>query len=241
MGNLKGKIMSLTIKMITLLKNLLNTQQSVATPPKAAPAKAAPPKIRKKSNKLTKKQIRIIESLEGHQLPINIATGADNAVGHYVENWLENQGIPIDKFAVCDLADGKEIKTRKKSSSAKHTVGIMTYDKINLCSYDTSDVKKKLTYQIRLEWNEQFFTIDKVQFMDFRDKEIQKLLKKRYDASKAAVIAAQKNGFIRHNSYGDFEYKDGNCFAFRLPDAIMKQIISMSKSSGSRKNIFDIK
>lgn len=200
-------------------------------------------------SKLTKEQINTILSLKGYDIPFSVATGPDGAVGHHVEQYLTIHGVSVDQMAVCDLNTGEELKTRKTSSKAKHTVGTMTLNNIINGTYKKSSISEKLKYQIRFEWSDTYHKITHVSFVDMTDKNIQEILLSRYEASRTALteaVESAKNNkqpieFSAHQTFGDFEYKGSNSFAFRLPDAIMKKIITISQTVDSRDKMFDIR
>ena len=192
---------------------------------------------------LSNQQIQAIKSLEGHVIPNDICEGPDGAVGHYIETELIKRGIPIDRTGIVDVPfTGDEVKTRNMASNANHTVGTSTIDEIKNKSYKQSNFKKKLTSQIRIEWSNKFNEVAHADIRDLSSSEVQNYFEELYETSKKELMDTLSDDpdrqFGKHESFGNFEHKGSNSFAFRITSAQMKKALTMARSSTARNNIF---
>ena len=169
----------------------------------------------------------------------------DGTNGKILEQIMIKQGFPIDQSGTVDLPGGIEVKTRKSTTGAMHTVGTMTYDDIIKTPWNQTTFKQKLQkqYRVTIHKNEltgQIDTFDKV--VDFSDPEIQKLLEEAYEKNRLYLIL--QNRIIKGQTitvggqFGKLEHKPGpsgtgKSYAMRIPDSGMKKIIKIANSTAN--------
>jgi hypothetical protein len=171
----------------------------------------------------------------------------DGTNGKILESALIKQGFPLNQTGTVDLpgtgiVSGCEIKTRKASTRANHTVGTMTYDDIINTPWDQTSFKEKLQTQYRVtitkdEWTGEVYATDKM--VDFSDKSIQNKLANAYEQNRAALKAQGKiqvgQTITAGGQFGYLEHKPGKngtgkSYAMRIPDSGMKKLIKEASS-----------
>jgi hypothetical protein len=91
-------------------------------------------------------------------------------MGREIENELRRQGFNVRSDSVIDMPDLLlEIKTRKSSSSAAHTVGTMTHTNILANSWDKTSFKQKLQSQYRVIIDVETGKVGKAAVVHFHD------------------------------------------------------------------------
>jgi len=171
----------------------------------------------------------------------------DGTNGKILESALIKQGFPLNQTGTVDLpatgiVSGCEIKTRKASTRANHTVGTMTYDDIINTPWDKTTFKEKLQTQYRVtitkdEWTGEIYATDKM--VDFSGASIQQKLSNSYEQNRA-VLKAQGNIIVGQTitaggQFGVLEHKPGKngtgkSYAMRIPDSGMKKLIKEATS-----------
>jgi hypothetical protein len=174
----------------------------------------------------------------------------DGRNGKILEQEMIRQGYPIDQSGTVDMPGiGVEVKSRKSSTGAMHTIGTMTYDDILVTPWDKTPFKQKLQKQYRV-------TIDKEKFtggvsatgkiVDLSNPKIQKELEIAYENCRAELIAQGKiikgQTITAGGQYGKLEHKPGpngtgKSYALRIPDSGMKKMLATANSTFS--TLFD--
>jgi hypothetical protein len=166
----------------------------------------------------------------------------DGRNGKILEQEMMRQGYPIDQNGTIDLP-GIEVKSRKSSTDAMHTVGTMTYDDILVTPWDQTPFKKKLQTQYRVTINKEECTggvsaTGKV--VDLSDPEIQKELEDAYEKCRAELIAQGQiyigQTITAGGQYGKLEHKPGpngtgKSYALRIPNSGMKKLLTIANST----------
>ena len=166
----------------------------------------------------------------------------DGRNGKILEQEMIRQGYPIDQNGTIDLP-GIEVKSRKSSTDAMHTVGTMTYDDIVATPWDQTSFKKKLQTQYRVTINKDEFEGDVSatgKVVDFSNPEIQKELEDAYEKCRAELIAQGQiyvgQTITAGGQYGKLEHKPGpngtgKSYALRIPNSGMKKLLTMANST----------
>lgn len=168
----------------------------------------------------------------------------DGRNGRILEQEMMRQGYPIDQNGTIDLP-GIEIKSRKSSTDAMHTIGTMTYDDIVATPWDQTPFKKKLQTQYRVTINKEELTgnvsaTGKV--VDFSNPEIQKELGDAYEKCRAELIVQGQiilgQTITAGGQYGKLEHKPGpngtgKSYALRIPNSGMKKMLKIANSTYS--------
>ena len=166
----------------------------------------------------------------------------DGRNGKILEQEMMRQGYPIDQNGTIDLP-GIEVKSRKSSTDAMHTVGTMTYDDIVATPWDQTSFKKKLQTQYRVTINKDEFEGDVSatgKVVDFSNPEIQKELEDAYEKCRAELIAQGQiyigQTITAGGQYGKLEHKPGpngtgKSYALRIPNSGMKKLLTMANST----------
>lgn len=168
----------------------------------------------------------------------------DGRNGKILEQEMIRQGYPIDQNGTVDMPGiGIEVKSRKFSTGAMHTIGTMTYDDILVTPWDKTPFKQKLQKQYRVTINKDEFEGDinaTGKVVDLTNPEIQKELEDAYEKCRAELIA-QGDIYIGQTitaggQYGKLEHKPGpngtgKSYALRIPDSGMKKMLTMANST----------
>jgi hypothetical protein len=166
----------------------------------------------------------------------------DGRNGKILEQEMMRQGYPIDQNGTIDLP-GIEVKSRKSSTDAMHTVGTMTYDDILVTPWDQTPFKKKLQTQYRVTINKDEFEGDVSatgKVVDFSNPEIQKELEDAYEKCRAELIAQGQiyvgQTITAGGQYGKLEHKPGpngtgKSYALRIPNSGMKKLLTIANST----------
>ncbi len=112
----------------------------------------------------------------------------DGRNGKILEQGMIRQGYPIDQNGTVDIPGvGIEVKSRKSSTGAMHTIGTMTYDDILVTPWDKTPFKQKLQKQYRVTINKDEFEGDinaTGKVVDLSNPEIQAKLKEAYERNR---------------------------------------------------------
>jgi len=166
----------------------------------------------------------------------------DGTNGKILEQEMMRQGFPIDQNGTIDLP-GIEVKSRKASTDAMHTIGTMTYDDIVATPWDQTPFKKKLQTQYRVTINKDEFEGDVSatgKVVDFSNPEIQKELEDAYEKCRAELISQGQiyvgQTITAGGQYGKLEHKPGpngtgKSYALRIPNSGMKKMLTMANST----------
>jgi hypothetical protein len=158
-------------------------------------------------------------------------SGNEGNVGKFIEQHMNDRGFKMNTGSGVDLPDyNLEIKTRKRGSKAPHTIGTMTYEDIVKTPYNQSPVFKKLQSQHRVEYDDNFRQVTNTRVVHLNKPEIQDKFEQSYEACRQSLIQTGniKQGTVRGGDYGIFEYKEGNSYAYRVPDNGMKEVIDLA-------------
>jgi len=166
----------------------------------------------------------------------------DGTNGKILEQEMMRQGFPIDQNGTIDLP-GIEVKSRKASTDAMHTVGTMTYDDIIATPWDQTPFKKKLQTQYRVTINKDEFEGDVTaigKVVDFSNPEIQEKLKKAYEKNRMYLMIQHRiikgQTITAGGQYGKLEHKPGpkgtgKSYALRIPNSGMKKMLTTANST----------
>jgi|LakMenE18May11ns_1017448.scaffolds.fasta_scaffold9872652_4 hypothetical protein len=174
----------------------------------------------------------------------------DGSMGREIENELRRQGFNVRSDSVIDMPDLLlEIKTRKSSSSAAHTVGTMTHTNILANSWDKTSFKQKLQSQYRVIIDVETGKVGKAAVVHFHDDpDLQNELRKAYEDARSILhdhyfqtgtILESCSIKSSKNSPAFLEYKDGNSYAFRITDCGMKRFIQMAGTAPVFNSLFE--
>jgi len=174
----------------------------------------------------------------------------DGRMGKIAETHLQNCGFTVHPGSVIDLVEYQlEVKTRKSSSNAAHTVGTMTHNNILTHTWDMTSFKQKLQSQYRITIDVDMEEVSEAVVVHFGDDiDIQHDLATAYEEAREVLRNYYKeHGTIctdarikKHkNSPAFLEYKDGNSYAFRITDAAMKKYIMMANRAESMRSLFE--
>ncbi len=164
----------------------------------------------------------------------------DGSMGLAIENELRNQGFNVSS-GVIDMPDLQlEIKTRKSTSDAPHTVGTMTHNDILNTSWKYTSFRQKLQSQLRITIDAETGKVSDQTVIHFRDDpDIDNELERSYETARSML----KVHHLLHNSImksytirgkdrlGFLEYKNGTSYAFRISDSGMKRFINMANTA----------
>ena len=168
----------------------------------------------------------------------------DGRNGKILEQEMIRQGYPIDQNGTVDMPGvGIEVKSRKSSTGAMHTIGTMTYDDILVTPWDKTPFKQKLQKQYRVTINKDEFEGDinaTGKVVDLSHPEIQAKLKEAYERNRMYLII--QHGIIKGQTvtaggqYGKLEHKPGKSgtgrsYALRIPDSGMKKLLATANST----------
>jgi hypothetical protein len=168
----------------------------------------------------------------------------DGRNGKILEQEMIRQGYPIDQNGTVDMPGiGIEVKSRKSSTGAMHTIGTMTYDDILVTPWDKTPFKQKLQKQYRVTINKDEFEGDinaTGKVVDLSNPEIQAKLEEAYERNRMVLII--QNSIIKGQTvtaggqYGKLEHKPGpsgtgRSYALRIPDSGMKKLLTTANST----------
>lgn len=168
----------------------------------------------------------------------------DGRNGKILEQEMMRQGYPIDRSGTVDMPDiGIEVKSRKSSTDAMHTIGTMTYDEILVTPWDKTPFKQKLQKQYRVTINKDEFegeinATGKV--VDLSNPEIQAKLEEAYEKNRMYLMIQQRiikgQTVTAGGQFGKLEHKPGpsgtgRSYALRIPNSGMKKLLSIATST----------
>jgi len=170
-------------------------------------------------------------------------TKNDCEIGQWIDNALEQKGFAIDKSGVVDMKEfGIDNKSRKRGSTASHTVGSMTERAIA----DTPDFKNtrlwhKVQNQNQIEYDPAFNEISDVHILDMDIPEIQEKLSEGYAQCREKLINGRTdkeiksdNGWVVLDGYGHY-----NSRRMRITNKAMKKIKTISGNRDTFKKLFN--
>lgn len=168
----------------------------------------------------------------------------DGRNGKILEQEMMRQGYPIDRSGTVDMPDiGIEVKSRKSSTDAMHTIGTMTYDEILVTPWDKTPFKQKLQKQYRVTINKDEFEGDinaTGKVVDLSNPEIQAKLEEAYEKNRMWLIIQQRiikgQTVTAGGQFGKLEHKPGpsgtgRSYALRIPNSGMKKLLSIATST----------
>ena len=168
----------------------------------------------------------------------------DGRNGKILEQEMMRQGYPIDRSGTVDMPDiGIEVKSRKSSTDAMHTIGTMTYDEILVTPWDKTPFKQKLQKQYRVTINKDEFEGDinaTGKVVDLSNPEIQAKLEEAYEKNRMWLIIQQRiikgQTVTAGGQFGKLEHKPGpsgtgRSYALRIPNSGMKKLLSIANST----------
>lgn len=168
----------------------------------------------------------------------------DGRNGKILEQEMMRQGYPIDRSGTVDMPDiGIEVKSRKSSTDAMHTIGTMKYDEILVTPWDKTPFKQKLQKQYRVTINKDEFEGDinaTGKVVDLSNPEIQAKLEEAYEKNRMWLIIQQRiikgQTVTAGGQFGKLEHKPGpsgtgRSYALRIPNSGMKKLLSIATST----------
>lgn len=168
----------------------------------------------------------------------------DGRNGKILEQEMMRQGYPIDRSGTVDMPDiGIEVKSRKSSTDAMHTIGTMTYDEILVTPWDKTPFKQKLQKQYRVTINKDEFEGDinaTGKVVDLSNPEIQAKLEEAYEKNRMYLMIQQRiikgQTVTAGGQFGKLEHKPGpsgtgRSYALRIPNSGMKKLLSIATST----------
>lgn len=168
----------------------------------------------------------------------------DGRNGKILEQEMMRQGYPIDRSGTVDMPDiGIEVKSRKSSTGAMHTIGTMTYDEILVTPWDKTPFKQKLQKQYRVTINKDEFEGDinaTGKVVDLSNPEIQAKLEEAYEKNRMYLMIQQRiikgQTVTAGGQFGKLEHKPGpsgtgRSYALRIPNSGMKKLLSIANST----------
>ena len=168
----------------------------------------------------------------------------DGRNGKILEQEMMRQGYPIDRSGTVDMPDiGIEVKSRKSSTDAMHTIGTMTYDEILVTPWDKTPFKQKLQKQYRVTINKDEFEGDinaTGKVVDLSNPEIQAKLEEAYEKNRMYLMIQQRiikgQTVTAGGQFGKLEHKPGpsgtgRSYALRIPNSGMKKLLSIANST----------
>lgn len=172
----------------------------------------------------------------------------DGSMGIAIEKELTKQGFNVSS-GVIDLPELRlEIKTRKSSSDAAHTVGTMTHEAILNTEWENTGFKQKLLSQLRITIDVETGKVSDQHVIHFYDDpDIDRELQRSYEdaRTKLRMYHLTNNGEILKKAHirgkdrmAFFEYKDGSSYAFRISDCGMKRFINMANVAPVFNSLF---
>jgi hypothetical protein len=171
-----------------------------------------------------------------------VPTNKHGHAGRAVENLLEGQGYSINRRgAVPDLqALDVEIKTRDLDATSPQTVGTILLDDIKITPYRLSSIAGKLKQQLRVKTKDQVVVESRI--WDFSDPYIQSLIEDSWETARQKIIAGCQDKYIPGGDYGYFEkcVNSDNSYAWRMSQAMMDKLETMSGNSPTFNKIFEV-
>ncbi len=167
----------------------------------------------------------------------------DCDVGQWVDKAMAEKGHKIDPNGTVDMPEYKmDNKSRKKGSKANHTVGSMTIGGIiDTPNWEDTGYFPKVQNQNQITWDPVFREISDVTILDMDIPDIQKNLREAYEDLRRQIIAGNRNGTI--TSANGWAVLDNsvhpNSYRYRITDAAMKKIKTISATWKSLKRNFE--
>lgn len=186
-------------------------------------------------SKLKIKKFKPADQLVGQVIPED----RRHDVGRYVEDFLEQRGVPINRKHGPDLLNiGVEIKSRNADATSAQTIADMHVEDIINTEYHQSHVFEKFQQQLRVYYKDN--VIISADIYDFSPSHIQDLIKKAYDHARDQLrIDPTLDRTAYTGYYGFFERTDENkkSLSFRLNKGDMATLEQMACST--YKNLFE--
>jgi hypothetical protein len=191
---------------------------------------------------MAKTTVKVTKITNGIKVGTVVPKQVDGNVGFFAEDKMKANGYTIDDGAGPDFKGmNVEMKTRKNTATAAHTVGKMTLDNIKITPFKDSTVCSKIQHQYRVKYDDEVFhevTSEKV--YDFTDPLIQAQIEEGFETARTKIINGATSNYIRGSGIGYFERQGStNSYAFRIPNSQMKYMESVSCSSKHFQNLFE--
>jgi len=172
------------------------------------------------------KNLKLKISLVGESVP----NKTNGMAGRYIENLIEDKGIPINREATIDTPLF-EVKSRDLDAVSAHTIGGMKLDDIKITSWEDSPIFKKFQQQYRVKTKDNIVVSNEI--YDFSGWAAQDLLKEAYNECRKKIINGDVNNYIYGTKYGYFEKtnKNSNVWCFRIRDNSMKKLEKIAQST----------
>lgn len=179
------------------------------------------------------KNLKLKISLVGKTVPEK----HNGEAGRYIEDLMEEQGVPIDRRATVDTPLF-ELKSRDIDATSPHTIGGMTLNSIKTTAWEDSPIYEKIQYQFRVKTQNKIIVENEM--YDFSGWAVQSLLKEAYENSQKEIINGNINDYIYGNKFGYFEKsnKNSNTWCFRIRHSAMIHLEFLAKSTFN--NLFEI-
>lgn len=164
----------------------------------------------------------------------------DCDAGQWVDAEMMRKGHIIDPTGRVDMPEyNVDNKSRKKGSTANHTVGSMTISAIsNTPLWEDTGYFPKVQNQNQITWDPDFREVCDVRLVDMAMPEIQGPLKDAYEDLRQQVVAGVRTKTITASN--GWAVLDGsghhNSYRFRITNTAMKKILTLSAMRDSLKN-----
>jgi hypothetical protein len=168
-------------------------------------------------------------------------------IGNHVEVSMIGMGYELDRRSSRpDLSKLRcDVKTRSTTATSAHTVGSMSLADIIATPYKDSSICAKTQYQFRVKHNQTFREIVHSKVYDFTLPEIQKSIEHAYETSREKIkewynCEGSLPRYIRAKDAECYwEQKEGECYAFRIPDGVMKKFETLFNVNKSFNDLFE--
>jgi hypothetical protein len=180
------------------------------------------------------------------RLPSNLKHDCD--IGQWADRELAKKGHRVDETGLVDLPDyGVDNKTRKKGSTAPHTVGSMTIpDIIATPDWQNTRLKHKLQNINQITWDPDFLEVSSAELIDFDINEVQKRLSNAYSNLQQKVVQEYQNGERSMTLTSDCKtmifdgYGHENSYRMRITDRAMKNLKNISAVRDTFQNLYEV-
>jgi hypothetical protein len=172
----------------------------------------------------------------------------DCEIGQWIDAEMARKGHNVDRTGLVDMPDYKmDNKTRKRGSSANHTLGSMTDPNIaDTKNWEDTRFYHKAQNQNQVLWDPDFMEVSKTKIIDMDIDLIQQKLQKAYTDLRNKLIEEKKLGIRSKELKSDcgwavFDgYGHHNSYRMRITHKAMKQIYNIAGSRDTFNNNFEV-
>lgn len=177
----------------------------------------------------------------GAQIP-NFKNDCD--VGQWIDYQMAKKGHRVDKSGLVDLPEYEvDNKSRKKGSSANHTVGSMTIDDIiKTPDFNNTRYRHKVQNQNQITYDPDFQEVTDVRLLDMDIDLIQQKLSEGYTDCRNQLVNGDRSKEIKSaNGWVVFDgYVHPNSYRMRITNTAMKKIRNISGSRDTFGTLFEV-